>query len=365
MKKVLVILLALVLCLSMFAACGGDSQTSDKPSNSTDPTTEQYHLGICIHSMDNAYWAQEAHGAELFASQIDNLDSQILTCDSDDNKQLQGIKDFIAKYGDKAMFVVDPSSAANTANIVETCEDAGCNVVILAHRAEGLFPENYKHFVAHMTQDDYAAGYSLATYLFDSIGGKGKVCELYGQLGNDAATLRSAGFNACAKEYPDIEILDKQVASWSQDEALKITETWLAKYDDVDAIFAANDTMALGAVEALKNAGKNGEVHVCGCDGIEAAFNAVKEGNLTCTIANDGYMIMGYGSAYAYYTTIGTLDPSKDLTPKERMIICKTAFVTQDNIDKMISSLITGHPDYDYSDLDFCIAGYQDRTNLK
>lgn len=325
----------------------------------------EYHLGICIHSMDNAYWAQEAHGGELFAETIDNLDSQILTCDSDDNKQLQGIKDFIAKYGDKALFVVDPSSAANTANIVETCEEAGVNVVILAHRAEGLFPENYNHFVVHMTQDDYKAGYDLAKYLFDSLNGKGKVVELYGQLGNDAATLRSKGFNDCATEYPEIEILDKQVASWSQDEALKITETWLAKYDDLDGIFAANDTMALGAIEALKNAGKNGEIKVTGCDGIEAAFNAIKAGDMTATIANDGFMIMGYGAAYAYEATIGNLIPSKDLTPEERMIIVKTAFVTQENIDEMIANYITGVPTYDYSNLDFCIAGYQDRSDLE
>ena len=55
-----------------------------------------WHLGICIHSMDNEYWAQEAKAAELFCSQIDNLECDILTCDSDDNKQLQGINDYIA-----------------------------------------------------------------------------------------------------------------------------------------------------------------------------------------------------------------------------------------------------------------------------
>lgn len=351
MKKYIVFFMA-IFCLAVFA---GSVIAQDA----------EYHLGIAIHSMDNAYWAQEARGGELFASTIDNLDSQVLTCDSDDNKQLQGIKDFIAMYGDKAMFVVDPSSAANTANIVEICEEAGVNVVILAHRAEGLFPEDYKHFVAHMTQDDYTAGYSLAKYLFDSIGGKGKVAELYGQLGNDAATLRSKGFNDCAAEYPEIEVLDQQVASWSQDEALKITETWLAKYEDLDGIFAANDTMALGAVEALKNAGKNGKIKVTGCDGIEAAFNAIKDGDMTATIANDGYMIMGYGAAYAYVATIGELDPAVDLTPEERMIIVKTAFVTQDNIEEMISKFITGEPEYDYSDLKYCVAGYQDRSVLK
>ncbi|MFI3257686.1 MAG: sugar ABC transporter substrate-binding protein [Spirochaetales bacterium] len=325
----------------------------------------KYHLGIAIHSLDNEYWAQEARGAELFAASVDNLETQILTSNSDDNRQIQGIKDFIAQHGDKAIIVVDPTSAANTANIVEICEDAGVYVSILAHRAEGLFPEDYNHFAVHMTQDDITAGYNSAKYLFDSIGGSGKVFELYGQLGNDAAALRHEGFELALKEYPNIEMVEMQVAAWSQEESLKITETWLANHNQIDGIFAANDTMALGAVEALRNAKLNGIVKVTGCDGIEAAFDAVKAGDMISTIANDGFMIMGYGAAYAYYAAIGEIDLAKDFTPEERMIITKTAFVTEDNIDEMIASYITGTPSYDYSDLDFATAFYQDRSKLK
>ncbi len=352
--KILSLILCLVLTVSMFAGCGPKEPEDDK-----------YYLAMAIHSLDNEYWAQEAKGAELFGESVDDLEVQILTCNSDDNKQLQGVKDFIAQHGDRAIVVVDPSSAANTANIVEVCEEAGVYVTILAHRAEGLFPEDYDYFVAHMTQDDFTAGYNLATTLFDSIGGKGKVCELYGQLGNDAATLRSQGFNAALADYPEIELVEKQVASWSQEEALKITETWLAKYNDIDAIFAANDTMALGAVEALKNADLNGIIKVSGCDGITPAFEAVKAGDMVATLANDGYMIAGYGAAMAYAAATGQMDPSIDMTDEERMIICKTALVTEDNITEMYANFVTGTPSYDYTDLDFCVASYQDRSKIK
>mgnify|MGYP000060836781 CR=1 FL=1 len=87
--------------------------------------------------MDNEYWAQEAKGAQL-AAEYYGVGADILTCDSDDNKQIQGIKDYIAQYGDKAIFVVDPSSTANTVNIAETCEDAGVYVSILAHRLKAF-----------------------------------------------------------------------------------------------------------------------------------------------------------------------------------------------------------------------------------
>lgn len=320
-----------------------------------------YHLGICIHSMDNEYWAQEAQGAKL-AAEYYGLNCDILTCDSDDNKQLQGIKDYIAQYGDKACFVVDPSSTANTVNIAETCEDAGVFVTILAHRADGLYPKDYPHFVVSLMLDDMAIGKATAKALFDSIGGEGEVCELQGLLGDDSATNRHAAFQAALKDYPNIKVVDSQTASWSQSDAMTLAENWIVNYPDLKGIYSANDTMALGAVEALKNAGKNGTVKVSGCDGIEAALNAVKDGDMVITNANDGYCIAGYGAAYAIQAALGILDPTT-IPDNERLIFCKTTLVTADNADDIINKFIkTGDPGYDYSDLSYCISAYQEDT---
>ena len=350
-KKFIYTILVLI-SLVIIVSCSKSGETASNP--------DDYYLGICIHSLDNEFWAQEAKGAELFASKVSNLQSRILTSDSDDNKLLQGIRDFIAEHGEKAIFVVDPSSAAVTANVAEICEEAGCYVTILTHRAEGLYPKDFSKFVIHMTENDLNSGYITAKALFDSIGGKGTVCELYGQLGNDAATARHAGFEKALKEYPNIKVLDMQVASWSQEEALKITETWLAKYgnDGINAIFCANDTMAIGAIEALKQAGLNGKIKVNGTDGIKAAYDAIKDGDMVCTIANDGYLLMGYGAAYAYYAAIGKINVN-DMTPEERMVYTKTSFIDASNVDEMYEKFITGTPDYDYSNLEFAIDGYQ------
>lgn len=344
--------------------CAGATMTAVMAMGTTgfaeEASEDTWHLGICIHSMDNEYWAQEAKAAELFASQIDNLECDILTCDSDDNKQLQGINDYIAQYGDKAIFVVDPSSTANTANIAEVCEENGNYVVILAHRAEGLYPADYDYFVASLMLSDFDNGYKTAVELFESIGGEGQVAELQGLLGDDSAANRHLGFEAAAKEYPNIEVVDTQVANWSQAEAMTITEDWLVNYPDLKAIYSANDTMALGAIEALKNESKNGTVNVCGCDGTQAAYDAIKAGDMYATIANDGYCIAGYGAAYAYYAAIGEFD-YKALDPSERLIFCKTTYVDNTNVDEVVEKFIEkGDPGYDYSDLEFCVDSYQE-----
>ncbi|HCR43310.1 MAG TPA: hypothetical protein DIV41_01895 [Ruminococcaceae bacterium] len=364
--------LSVFLLISTLAGCSGGGTASSAASGSTaskessaasDTSAESdddvYHLGICVHSLDNEYWAQEAAGAELFAKSVKNCKYDVLTCNSDDNKQIQGIKDYIARYGKKAIFVVDPSSTANTANIADVCEQSGNYVVILAHRADGLYPKDYPHFAVSLMLSDYDNGYKTACKLFDSIGGKGEVCELQGQLGDDSAANRHKGFEAALKKYPNIKCVDTQVANWEQSKAMSLTEEWLVSHPNIKAIYSANDTMALGAVEALKNKGMNTKIAVCGCDGTKAALNEIKAGNMLCTIANNGFCIAGYGASYAYQAATGTLDVSS-MDPAKRLIYCKTTYVDSSNVDDVIDKFITkGDPGYDYSDLSYCIDSYQ------
>ena len=338
MKKLLVLVLALMMTIGLMTFA------------STAVAEDTWYLGILVHSLDNEFWAQEANGGILFAESKDNVEYQVLATDGDDNKEIQAIKDFIAQHGDHSFFVADPASKANTSNIVEICEEAGVKATILWHHAEDLEPADYDSFVVHMSPDDFVAGYNTAKYLFDLMGGTGKVCALYGQQGEDSAANRYAGFEAALAEYPDIEMLDMQVASWSQDQAMSFTQTWLAAYDDIDAVWAANDTMGLGAIEALKLAGKNGAVLVNGCDGIAAAYEAIENGDMACTIANNGYLLMGYGAAYAYEVATGELAEIEKPVIKTQAVL-----VNAENVEEYKAMFIDGMPNYDYSDLGFCV----------
>ena len=121
MKKALLALLtagALAVTALSGAAFAGETEAEVAlPEN-----IGEYHLGICVLSLDNEYWAQEAAAAQL-AAEAYGVESEVLTCNADPNVQLQGMKDFIAQYGDKACFVVDPATTANTASIAELCEE--------------------------------------------------------------------------------------------------------------------------------------------------------------------------------------------------------------------------------------------------
>ena len=298
---------------------------------------EVWHLGILVHSLDNEFWAQEAKGGELFADSKDDVVAQVLATDGDDNKEMQAMRDFIAQYGDHSIFVTDPASKANTANVVEIAEEAGAKVAILWHHADELEPADWDSFVVHMSPDDYVAGYNTAKHLFELMGGKGKVVALYGQQGEDSAANRYAGFLGALEEYPEIECLDMQVASWSQDQAMTFTQTWLSTY------------MGLGAIEALKLEGKNGKILVCGCDGIAAAYEAIAAGGMACTVANNGYLLLGYGASYAYQAA------KNGLVLENPVVKTQAVLVTADNVAEYKAMFIDGTPEYDFDDLSFCV----------
>ena len=178
MKKILALVLALMMALSLCAVASAEAT---------------WHLGILVHGLENEFWAQEANGAILFADSHDDVDYQVMVTDGDDNKENQAIRDFIAQYGDKAIFVSDVASTANSINAVEICEEAGCYITVLWQHAEGLEVQDFEHFAAFLTADDYNSGYTTAKYLFDKMGGEGKVCALYGVQGEDSAANRYRG----------------------------------------------------------------------------------------------------------------------------------------------------------------------------
>ena len=130
---------------------------------------------------------------------------------------------------------------------------------------------------------------------------------------------------------------------------MTFTQTWLSKYDDIDAIWAANDTMGLGAIEALKLEGKNGKILVCGCDGIAAAYEAIEAGDMACTVANNGYLLMGYGASYAYQAA------KNGLVPEYPVIKTQAVLVTSDNVAEYKAMFIDGTPTYDFDNLSYCV----------
>jgi inositol transport system substrate-binding protein len=121
-----------------------------------------------------------------------------------------------------------------------------------------------------------------------AMGGKGNVAILMGELSNEAAIQRTEGIKKVVKEkFPDIKVVREQTGNWKRDQDKTIMENWLASGQEINGVAANNDEMALGALQAIKAAGKLGKIPVGGVDGTHDALESMEKGELNNTVFQD------------------------------------------------------------------------------
>ena len=359
-RKLLIAVVASLLVSTILSACAssaesaGSSQSAasgqsagnniESGQNSEGKTA---YLGIFIQNTNSEYWNQLAEGAMIFAKDMPNVEATVFSCGSDDETQLKDINAFIAAHGQDSILFVDPSSDANAASIAQICDDAG--VYWSSTWVCGdLDPADFEYWVIHQLVYGVTQGYENAKYLFEAMGGEGKVLAIGGIPTEKNSNDRDAGLMQALEEYPNVELLDMQHAYWEMQKALDITEAWLGKYEDVDAIWCASDGMALGAIEALKAKGIKDDVLVCGVDGQNNAIQAIIDGDLLCTWSNNGYFQGAYGAAWAYAAWNGDIDVSS-MERKQRKVYSEDIFVCPDNAEQYKAEMIDKLPDYDFT----------------
>ena len=167
--------------------------------------------------------------------------------------------------------------------------------------------------------DGIDSGYKTGKALFEAMGGKGGVVAIQGRLANSIAIARYKGFEKALKEYPEVKLLDARPANWSRQEAMQTTESWLVANPDLKGVWAANDEMALGAIEALRAMDKAGQVPATGIDATGDAVAAVIAGEMACTISPDPYWQAGMSLSFAYHAYTGQLNPAE--LPREKRVL--------------------------------------------
>lgn len=379
MKKFTLVSLVMVFLISVLCACGGGKESVKEDGSTVAPSqaaasteaagteakeepvaegnAKKVIAGVFIRSMSNPYEIQLTEGAQKFVDFYNakgaNIELQILPCEGSDEKQINDLKAFCVKKDENTDVIVfmitntDPLMA----EVAEICEEAEVYWASLWNIPDGMHPKDYKYWVAHTGLDDFVTGKTTATELFASFEtpNKGNVLALKGMLAVSSSIKRYEGFEEVMSENPDVKLLDVQAADWLASKAMETTETWLAKYPDIDAIWCANDDMAIGVVQALKAKGLNGKIKVCGADGTPDAAAAIQAGDMVCTMNNNPYVQCGYMLTYCYKALTGELDV-ENMTPEERYFNTPGAFWTQENIDAALSET----PDLDFDDLGYC-----------
>ncbi|MDO7975896.1 ribose ABC transporter substrate-binding protein RbsB [Oceanotoga sp. DSM 15011] len=255
MKKTLLTLLALTLIMSI-----GFSFT----------------LGLSVSTLNNPFFVALKDGAVEKAEEL-NID--LIVADARDNpaKQLNDIEDMIQRKVD--LIIINPTDSDAIASSVEEANDANIPVITVDRGSNG------GKVLLHIASDNIAGGAMAAEFIAEKLNQKGKVIELVGIPGTSAARDRGAGFDQGISKYKDIKVVARQTANFNRAEGLVVMENLLQSNPDVNAVFAQNDEMALGAIEALKSAGKLKNVVVVGFDAVPDAVKSVQNKEMAATIA--------------------------------------------------------------------------------
>ena len=306
-------------------------------------------MGTAIRSLENPYHAVWARGAQSYADSVGGF-TVIQTCEGSSEKQLNDIKALIAKAGKNAVFCIDPNESPNVIPIAKALEAAGVYYVTWWNKPDSVKVTDYPHWVAHIAFDGISAGEFMADTLFKKMGGKGKIVALQGMLANSVAVDRYQGLTNTLAKYPNIKLAAVDTAEWDRTKAFEKMKSFLVANPDVGGVWAANDNMALGALEAIRAAGLAKKVLVVGCDGISEMLDAVKAGEAAATVLNDSFWQGGMGLALTIAAKDGKIN-LKTTPADKRAYFARAVEVSQDNIDTIIATYVKGTPKYDWTDL--------------
>ena len=233
-------------------------------------------LGLSLSTLNNPFFVTLRDGAQAAA---DALGATLVVVDSQDSSatEASNIENLIAQGVDAIL--VNPTDADAIVPSIEAANAAGIPVFTIDRSSAG------GEVVSHIASDNVAGGMMAAEYLCNALGGAGNVVELEGIAGTSAARDRGQGFNDyMAASCPGVTIVARQTANFNRAEGLSVFENILQAQPDIAGVFAHNDEMILGAIEAARAANRTGITFV-GFDAIDDAVAAVNDGSLAATVA--------------------------------------------------------------------------------
>lgn len=194
-------------------------------------------------------------------------------------KQVQQIESFIAQGVDA--IILNPCEVEASSPAVDKALAAGVPIV-------NVNSETKTAPTAFVGSHDEQSARLAMEYIAKRLGGKGQVVMMHGYMGQAAQIKRDAGARDVLAKHPGLHLLAEQTAEWDRAKAISLMENWLQAHGDrIDAVFAQNDEMAMGALLAIENAGKKDKIIVVGVDAIADALEAVKRSRLDATVFQD------------------------------------------------------------------------------
>lgn len=247
-------------------------------------TLAKENMVLVVSTLNNPFFVTLKDGAVKKANEL-GYDLVVLDSQNNPAKELANVEDTIVKNA--KVILINPTDSEAVGNAVLAANKAGIPVITLDRASiKGKV-------ISHIASDNIAGGKMAGDFIFEKLGATAKVIQLQGIVGTSASRERGEGFIK-SQQQNNFTLLTAQPADFDRAKGMNVMQNLLSAYPSVEAVFAENDEMALGAVRAIKTAGRE-DILVVGFDGTDDGIKSVVKGKLAATVAQQPEKIGAIG----------------------------------------------------------------------
>jgi inositol transport system substrate-binding protein len=315
-RRAVVSLALAVAALSLWSGCGRPASPPRSPGAAGE--RERIVIGVSLMNLSSEFIAMLNRAMEAKAREL-NVELIVNDAQRSAERQVQQVESFIVQQVDA--IILNPCEVEASSPAVDKALAAGIPIV-------NVNSETTSAPTAFVGSRDEESARLAMEYLAERLQGKGQVVMMHGFLGQAAQLKRERGAREILAKYPGLTLLADQTAEWDRARAMTLMENWIQAHGNkIQAVFAQNDEMGLGALMALEQAKLKDQVIVVSVDAIADALQAVREGRLDATVFQDARGQAG--------NAVETAVKIVRQQPYEKQVFVPFQLVTRQNIDQV------------------------------
>ncbi len=298
-----------------------------RASLSAPDQSKRLTIAFVPKALNSPFWGAMQRAAEREAAARGvHLIALAADRETDVERQYQIIENLIQQRVDAILLA--PAGSRELIPAIRKANEAEIPVMLLDTRVDAAAAGAMgAHVVTYIGSDNFEGGAVAGRYLAKRLGGSGRVAIIEGISGHETADQRRLGFLEGIRSHPGVRVVASQPANWERALAYNVAENLLQAHPRLDALFAANDEMALGALEAVAAARRSRHVEVVGFDAIPGALDNIRAGRLLGSVAQFPGEMGRLGVRYAVRLLRDGVAPPEEILTRVEMI-------DRDNIDE-------------------------------
>ena len=281
---------------------------------------ENFLIAFSQGTMNHPWRVAMVEGNQEYAAEnYPNVELVVTDGQNQASKQVSDVESLLVRQ--PKVLIISPLTAEALTPVVERALAEGIPVITLDRMVDTCV-------TVHVGAENRPIGRQAAEFIAERLNGEGQIIEIQGTAGASATVDRHEGFAEGLAAYPNLKVVAEQTADYLREPATSFMEDMLQRFGpgEIDAVYAHNDEMALGAIEAIKAADRLDEILVVGIDGQESAFESIKAGELAATFIYP--FVAPEGIITAYQVATGeTVEP---------VIVLESQQVDSSNVDEFL-----------------------------